>query len=168
MARSMKARWGTLAEHRAWGGTGSCAGIVALTLLVGLAGGCEESGDSGLPAKVEIEGPLAPVFAAWNDAGLAMADFRPVDDEASAVGVDLGEGDCQTGQIEEIASVVCSYPSPQAAEAAQEAGLELVGAATGAALANGSLLLIVADRQDADPDGRRINDITKTFRELTD
>jgi len=42
---------------------------------------------------------------------------------------------------------------------AQSAGRALVGETTGAAIASGRLLLVVADRRSADPNGRRINEM---------
>jgi hypothetical protein len=60
--------------------------------------------------------------------------------------------------------VVCTFPTPDDAKAAEPKGLTWVGDTTGTSLARGALLVAVADRRKADPSGRTINTIATTFR----
>jgi hypothetical protein len=57
--------------------------------------------------------------------------------------------------------LICTFPTPTAAKAAEDAGLQWVGDATGMAQAHGVLLIAAADRQKADPNGRTINQLMK-------
>ena len=98
------------------------------------------------------------VLAAWKQAGLTVSAMSEADGKA------LGGGDCRAGTVSGLDVTLCSYGSDKAASAAQDAGLTSVGSATGASLAQGSMLLVVADRRNADPSGRTIDQITKAFR----
>jgi hypothetical protein len=62
--------------------------------------------------------------------------------------------------------ILCDYDSPERANASRNAGLAKVGDATGASIAAGSRLLIVADPQNTDPSGKRINTIIHAFRAI--
>jgi hypothetical protein len=129
---------------------------ITLALAVAAAfswGGCESETAS---RSTTIEGAVA----AWKAAGLPRVELDA--DEAPK----LSGGDCRGGAMEGLELALCEYASPEAAREATEAGLKAVGAATGAALANGRLLLIVADRDGADPDGKRINTLTRAFLAL--
>jgi hypothetical protein len=59
---------------------------------------------------------------------------------------------------------LCEYDDESRAKKHEAAGLDLVGEATGSSLAQGKLLLVVADRGNVDKDGKRIDTITRTFR----
>lgn len=102
----------------------------------------------------------AAALAAWEAAGLQPSEF------AAAPGDRLSGGKCKAGTIDGVDTTLCEFPSEDAAKKAEPAGLALVGDVTGASIAQGRLLLVVADRRNADPNGRRINQITKTFRHL--
>ena len=97
------------------------------------------------------------VIAAWKAADLGDVDLKPMEKPP------LGKGDCQQGKVKGIETTLCVYEDEAAARAAQKAGLKYVGEKTGAALASGAMLLVVADRGDSDPEGRTINTLTKTF-----
>jgi hypothetical protein len=99
------------------------------------------------------------IFAELSSAGLQAKDVGPADGGA------LGGGECKAGAVKGIELTVCRYGDEKAAGAAQPAGLARVGEATGAALTHGPLLLVVADRAKADPDGKTINQITRVFRQ---
>lgn len=60
-----------------------------------------------------------------------------------------------------IELLLCSFPTPAEAKAAEGPGLAWVGAATGASQARGAVLIVIADRQKADPSGRTINRLLK-------
>ncbi len=95
----------------------------------------------------------------WKAAGLEVGDHAALDKPA------LGKSaECKRGLVSGVETTICRYPSDKAAAAAQAAGLELVGATTGAALPRGKVLLVVADRSKADSDGKIINKLTKLFR----
>ena len=93
----------------------------------------------------------------WQAAGLEVGDHTSLDQHP------LGKAECKRGLVSGVETTVCVYPSDQAAAAAQPAGLKLVGATTGAALPRGKVLLVVADRANADKDGKIINKLTKLF-----
>jgi hypothetical protein len=97
------------------------------------------------------------VLAMWRAADLDVAKHEPLDAHA------LGEARCVRGAVSGIESTVCTYASEDAARAAREPGLQLVGETTGAALARGRVLLVVADRAKLDKDGKKIDAITKAF-----
>ncbi len=78
----------------------------------------------------------------------------------TAASVAFGK-DCQGGTVEGIEVLVCNFASPAEAKAAEDAGLAWVGQATGASLARGAALVVLADRKKADPSGRTINRLMK-------
>lgn len=96
------------------------------------------------------------VVAAWKQAGLTVSAMT-----ATAA---IGGGDCRAGTVSGVDVTLCSYGDAKAATAAQDAGLAVVGQVTGASLARGPMLLVVADRRSADPSGRTIDQVLKAFR----
>jgi hypothetical protein len=94
---------------------------------------------------------------AWKKAGLQPSEF-------SAAETKLG-GKCQAGTVDQIDTILCEFKDDAAAKQAQDKGLEIVGETTGASLARGRMVLVVADRKNADPNGKKIQEITKTFRQ---
>ncbi|HET9987736.1 MAG TPA: hypothetical protein VFQ65_04435 [Kofleriaceae bacterium] len=94
------------------------------------------------------------LIAAWKTGGLAPSAFTAVKD--SPVG-----NDCQAGTVNNVDVMVCSYPTPDAAKAAQDLGLKWVGDTTGIATPKGSLLIVAADRKKADTKGTTINQLVK-------
>lgn len=92
----------------------------------------------------------------WGRAGLASSGFQPL--EKAALG-----GKCQAGLVADLEVTVCEYSDAAAARGAEPAGLTLVGEATGLSLAAGTRLLVVADRKNADPGGRKTNQIAGIF-----
>jgi hypothetical protein len=99
------------------------------------------------------EGPREAAVAAWKEAGLTPSPL-------TAATVPVGK-DCQSGTVGAIEVLLCVYPSPADAKAAEETGLAWVGETTGAAQASGSMLIAVADRRKSDPSGRTINQLMK-------
>ncbi|HEY1816640.1 MAG TPA: hypothetical protein VGG74_30040 [Kofleriaceae bacterium] len=93
------------------------------------------------------------LIAAWKQAGLTVSSFAATQ---SAIGKD-----CQAGTVNKLDVLVCSYASPDDAKAAESGGLQWVGDTTGAAQAHGAILIAVADRHKADPNGKTINQILK-------
>ncbi|HET6610643.1 MAG TPA: hypothetical protein VFG83_01585 [Kofleriaceae bacterium] len=111
-------------------------------------------------------GPASAVARAWLEAGLEVADFAPAPDAKI-------DGDCVSGNVSEIAVLVCQLPKPtpgkqsttEIAEHAEEQGLKMIGdAPSGASLAHHGRLLVIADRHSLDPDGKVVNQITEIFR----
>jgi hypothetical protein len=100
----------------------------------------------------------AAVRAAWTKAGITVGPMTPTD------GTVLGGGDCRTGVAGGVDVTLCSYTDAHAAEQAEAAGLALVGQATGVSLAEGTQLLVIADRRNADPSGKTIDRLSKLFR----
>ena len=122
------------------------AAIVALMLVAGAACG-----------KGDPSGPTGDVISAWQRAGLEPTAFEPVD--AKALG-----GTCRAGKVKGIETTVCEFPDAAAAKRAEVTALAQVGEATGAAIAQGRVLLVVADRARTDPNGKSIKEIAKVFR----
>jgi hypothetical protein len=122
--------------------------LLAIALLLALPA-C--GGDDG-------GGSSSDVIEAWKSAGLQPGAFEPTD------GKGLGNGKCRAGSIGGLDATVCDYGDEAAAKSAEGAGRETIGENTGVALAAGKVLLVVADRKNADPNGRRINQIAKTFQ----
>jgi hypothetical protein len=147
------------------------AGAAAIILLIGIIAAVAGSsgaksanggtGSNGEPATASVGGPPPPaapaVLDTWKAAGLTVSQFAPVD--GSALG-----GTCQGGTVGGIDVTLCTYPSADAAKKAEDKGYAAVGATTGTALAQGSMLLVAADRKKADPQGRTINQLAKLFR----
>lgn len=122
---------------------------IALAVLWPLAA-CEEEPDAA----------SSVVINSWLQQGLGPADFQKLDNKA------LGkDAMCKQGTLKGLETTICQYPDPAAATAARQAGLAHVGEVTGVALPAGNLLLMVADRDKADPSGRTINEIVKIFRD---
>lgn len=120
------------------------------------AAGCDEGDGKGAPPATV--GGIDAVLDGWKKAGLTVSAFDAAD------GAKYGGGDCRAGQVNGIDAVLCTYASPELAKAAEAKGLEVVGEATGSAIAEGRTLLVVADRRKVDPEGRTINSATKVFR----
>lgn len=97
------------------------------------------------------------VLNLWSIAGLTVGDHEPLAEHK------LGDADCQRGTVGGVETTVCSYATADAAKAAQPAGLDMVGGVTGASLPRGKVLLVVADRNNTDPNGKTIQAVTKSF-----
>lgn len=93
------------------------------------------------------------VISAWKKADLTVSPF-------AAAQVAAGK-DCQTGTVNSVDVLVCQYPTPEAAKAAEPKALEWVGEATGMAQASGKVVVAAADRRKADPSGRTIDKLMK-------
>lgn len=121
-----------------------------LTVVVALAplGAC---GDD------EGGGSADDVIEAWKAAGLQPSAFEAAD------GKKLGGGKCRAGSIGGIEATLCEYADPTAARAAEGAGWDAVGNNTGIARAEGKVLLVIADRKNADHNGKRLQQIALTF-----
>ncbi len=103
-------------------------------------------------------GSAGDVIEAWKSAGLQPTAFETAD------GQKYGGGKCRAGNIGGLDTTLCEYADDTAAKAAEGAGRAAIGENTGVSLAAGKVLLVVADRKNADPNGRRINQIAKTFQ----
>ncbi len=93
------------------------------------------------------------VIEAWKKGGLDVSEFKSTN---STVGKD-----CKAGTVSKIEVLICHFDTPDAAKAAQDAGLQWVGDTTGSSQAKGPLLIAVADRHKSDPSGKTINQIFK-------
>jgi hypothetical protein len=65
------------------------------------------------------------------------------------------------GTVNKLEVVVCNFATSDAAKQAETAGLQWVGDTTGSSQAKGTLVIAVADRHKADPNGKTINQIFK-------
>ena len=129
--------------------------VVALAALAALAA-CDK--DSGKGAGAGAPPSDDALVAAWRKAGLEVSALTTVD------GGPYSAATCRGGTVSGVDVVLCRYDSGEDARAAEELGLTAVGGATGAALAHGDRLLVVADRRKQDPSGRTIDAILRAFR----
>ena len=118
------------------------------SLAVALLVACGK-GDSSKPA-----GPRDAVLDAWKAEKLAPAAAL------APATVAFGK-DCQSGTIENVDVLLCSFATPAEAKAAEEPALAWIGQATGTAQARGAALVVLADRKKSDPNGRLINKLMK-------
>lgn len=119
--------------------------FVAVLAACGKAGAPDKAGPAGTPRDA--------VVAAWTSAKL-------VPSKLVAVPVTFAK-DCQSGTVEGLDVLLCSFATPADAKAAQEPGLAWVGPATGASQAHGAVLIVLVDKKKADPSGRTINRLMK-------
>jgi hypothetical protein len=149
----MKLTWKPLAAAGA-------AIILLIGIIAAVAGKSGASGAAG-GASASVSGPPpaeAPaVLDTWKQAGLTVSAFTPAD--GHAVG-----GTCQSGTVGGVDVVLCSFKDAAAAKKAEDAGYVTVGETTGVSIAQGTMLLIAADRRKVDPSGRTINQMAKLFR----
>jgi hypothetical protein len=126
--------------------------IALVVGLAGLAGACSKAPDKADPAA-KAATPRDAVIAAWTAGKLAPSKLAPAQVAFAK--------DCQSGAVEGVEVLLCSFATPAEAKAAEDAGLSWVGAATGASQAHGAVLIVVADRKKADPNGKTINQLMK-------
>ena len=91
------------------------------------------------------------VIAAWKKGGLEPSELK-------AAKTDVGK-DCAQGTVNKLDVLVCTFPNEADAKAAEDAGLKWVGDTTGASKALNEMLIVVADRKKADPNGKVINQV---------
>lgn len=120
----------------------------ALMILTIALAACGKGGDAA-----KAGGPREAVLEAWKADKLAPSPL-------TAATVAFAK-DCQTGTVENLDVLLCSFASPAEAKAAEDPGLTWIGSATGASQAHGAALIVVADRKKADPNGRMINRLMK-------
>lgn len=91
------------------------------------------------------------VVAAWKKGGLEPSELKPAK-------TDVGK-DCAQGTVNKLDVLVCTFANDADAKAAEDAGLKWVGDTTGASKALNEMLIVVADRKKADPNGKVINQL---------
>ncbi len=110
---------------------------------------CSKAGD---PDKAG-GGARDAVIDAWKSAKLTPSAMTPASVAFAK--------DCQSGTVENVDVLLCSFTSPADAKAAEDQGLGWVGSATGSSQAHGAVLVVIADRRKTDPSGRMINQLMK-------
>ena len=106
----------------------------------------------------KADGAGGGAIIAWKAAGLEPGTFQVTD------GKPFADGACRAGSVNAIAVTLCEYPSAAEAKRAEAAGLAQLQGTTGLSLAEGKLLLVLADRDQKDPHGKTINQIATVFR----
>jgi hypothetical protein len=102
---------------------------------------------------------LKQVNDALIGAGFKLDNFRPAEPSR------FSAQSCAAGTIEGVDALVCEYNSPQAQTLGKKAAEDWIAqATTGTVLQNGMTLIALADRGRADPNGKTIHKITKTYR----
>lgn len=117
--------------------------VIAISLALALLGACSKD-KKGASSR---DG----VVAAWKKGGLEPSPL-------TAAKTDIGK-DCVSGTVNKVDVLVCTFGNAKDAKDAEDKGLEWVGDNTGAAKAQGEMLIVVADRRKADPSGRTINQL---------
>jgi hypothetical protein len=130
----------------------------ALALAFLCAAACGKGGGSSDQSKPDPNAPAGSgakdaVVDAWKKGGLTVSAFTPTQSKIGS--------DCTAGTVGKLEVVVCNFPTADAAKQAETAGLEWVGDTTGSSQAKGTLVIAVADRHKADPNGKTINQIFK-------
>jgi len=112
-------------------------------------------GKSGGPDKASGSAASArdAVLDAWKTAKLTPSAMTPAT-------VTFAK-DCQSGTVEGVDVLLCSFASAAEAKAAEDQGLTWISQATGASQAHGAALVVLADRRKTDPSGRTINRLMK-------
>ncbi|MCE9572479.1 MAG: hypothetical protein K8W52_04925 [Deltaproteobacteria bacterium] len=133
---------------------GLIAAVAGRSGADGAATGDKASGSAPSVTEGSAEAPEA--VGAWRTAGLTVSAFTASD--AGKVG-----GTCEAGTVSGVDVKLCTFDSPDAAKAAQAAGRDAIGEHTGLALTKGAQLLIAIDARNADPTGRTLNQLAKSF-----
>jgi hypothetical protein len=100
----------------------------------------------------------AGITDGWKSDGLEVGAF------ADANGAEFGGGKCRAGTVASLDTTVCEFADAGAAKKAERAAEKSIGETTGISMAAGRMLLVVADRKKADPEGRKMNQIAAAFR----
>jgi hypothetical protein len=129
----------------------SLAGMpLAITLGLVAAAGCHKAP----PPNAGLD----DMHAALGSAGLKLEGFAPAD------GHQCASNHCLGGRIEGLDALECEYADEAAARAAKKhCEAWIAGAVTGVAIERGRVLLVLADRAHADPNGKTIHKISQTF-----
>ncbi len=91
------------------------------------------------------------VVEAWKKGGFQPSALTEAKTEVGT--------DCASGNVNKIDVLVCTFKSAKEAKEAEDKGLLWVGNNTGAAKAQGEMLIVVADRKKVDPHGKIINQL---------
>tara|TARA_R110002096_G_scaffold436100_1_gene667724 strand:+ start:93848 stop:94135 length:288 start_codon:yes stop_codon:yes gene_type:complete len=75
----------------------------------------------------------------------------------------IGDGDCKTGMVAGLHVDLCVFKDALSADGARVLGLERIGPITGASLVREQILLVIADRDNVDPHGKKLNHVAKLF-----
>jgi len=121
--------------------------MLGLTLGLGLGGGgCGKGGVAG-------------ELAAFKESGHNVSEFKEMDAGEFAAKT------CQTGTIDQISVLLCAYGSSEAA-AQGEGAAERWGSGTNTSivLRRGTVLLALADRNEADEQGKTLSALARVFR----
>lgn len=125
-----------------------------LAIAIVLLAACGKSDDKNMNAGPTGGGARDAVVDAWKKGGLDISELKPVQVAAGK--------DCAAGTIGRLDVLVCSFASADEAKKAEDVGLQWVGdSPAGMSQAKGSLVIAVADRKKADPNGKTINQIFK-------
>jgi hypothetical protein len=125
---------------------------MVISLLALAAAGCSKG-------KADGADPITGTVFGWSQAGFAPSAFAPADAKP------FGATSCRAGTVNGIDATLCEYPAEASAKQAEPVGLARIGDTTGVSVSQGRLLLVLADRHAADPNGKKINDILKSFRQ---
>ena len=127
--------------------------ILILAALIGCGGKDDGASGGGGDGKASAT-PRDAVVDAWKQGGLEPGDL-------TAATVAFGK-DCKTTAVGGVDVLLCNYDSADAAKKADASSNDwIAGAPTGSSFVSGKVLVVVADRKKADPDGKTINQLMK-------
>jgi hypothetical protein len=134
--------------------------LLLAALLALLALGCGKKAPKPGDAPAAPAGPPfeQAVLASLKDAGFTPGAFQPA--EAAPYGATR----CVRGPIERLDVLLCNYPSPEAAKAAEPKVKGFAaGAVSGAVRRAGAVAMAVADRDKVDLPGKQITRLLRVF-----
>lgn len=109
-------------------------------------------------ASAPTEATESRTRAALEASGLSVQNLE------DRKGLIPGADACQQGEIDGLDAAICEFSDETEAKAAESKGQAWIASArTGAAVASGRVLLVLADRNEADISGKRIDAIVKAF-----
>lgn len=114
-------------------------------------GACDEAPKKGAETGGQV-------VLAWQSAKLGEIDLKKSEESKAYAG-----GSCMVGTVAKLQVELCEFKDALAADSAKEAGIETIGANTGAALVRDRYLLVVADTDKVDVHGKTLNQVAKIF-----
>ncbi len=132
------------------------SGLVLLVGALAAVSACKKESASG--PDEPLSAFREPVIGKLTDAGFAVGKMEKTDAD------DYGAKECVQGKVDRLEVLLCDYPT---AEAAKENRSKLVsfgtGAVSGATRTSGTTAIVVADRENVDPAGKRMKRLLDTF-----
>jgi hypothetical protein len=102
--------------------------------------------------------PAEKMSREWESAGNAVSKLEPASKGVAG-------GKCSAGTAANLDVTLCEFDSAEAAKKAEEPGFALIQGAVGSSVSAGKMLLVIVDQRKVDPNGKKLNELVKQFRE---